>query len=142
MQNRKFSVPIAALIIAVTLPGAAALFYYQFTGDPTMQPLGITLSKLAEHETTGRVSGIVAEVEWGRAAKTPNTKEEVNQALQQALAVYGIDYRVRFIDRPGDRIIITFVAGANRFGPYHLANAASGIAPALAAFHLTEKPAP
>ena len=138
-KKRKLNLVIPALIAAAVTPGAAALIFYKVTGDPTMQPLGITLSKLAGRYTTGQTSGILVQVEWGRNANTPNTPEEVVAALEKSMGVYGIDFLVRVQDSKGDTIRIFFETGSSRIGPYNLADVASGIGPALAAFKMSSQ---
>ncbi len=138
MRNRQINYLIPSLIFAALLPGATALAYYQITGDPTMRPLGITLSKLAENNTAGSATGLLVDIGWGRNTTTPNSRREVKAALEKALSVYGIDYIVRLRDTNGAQIEIFFKTGSVRLGPYRLADVASGIAPALAALQMSK----
>lgn len=138
MAKTRIKLLVPALILAVTLPGALAVAYFKLSGDPTMQPLAITIKKLAEGNSNGQATGIIVEVGWGQLAKPSNTRQEVRQALHMAMSVYGIDYTIRFLDITGDKIAIFFITGSGRMGPYQLANVSSGIMPAIAAFRIQE----
>lgn len=142
MAKQRISLLIPALIFVAVLPGASALLFYNVTGDPTMQPLAITFSKLAERNSNGDAAGIVVEVEWGANARSSNTRHQVQQTLEKAMSVYGIDYLVRIEDTTDDKISIFFVTASGRMGPYRLSNVASGISPAIAAYRLSDRSEP
>ncbi len=142
MPRRRLNMIIPAMTIAVALPALLSLAYYKFTGDPTLRPLGVTLDSLAEVETKGYSGGVTVEINWGRDAQTPNSRAQVSRALEKALSIYPVDYRVRIREIPGDRVEVYFKTGSTRIGPYPLSNVAAGIPPVLDAYNLAQRPIP
>lgn len=138
MPERHFSIFLPAVIGVIALPTVAALLHFKLTGDPTSRPLGIDVANLTNTAADGKSAGINVDVRWGADVQTPNTKGEVKLALSNALGVYGIDYRVMVTDTAGATIEIFYVVGDVRIGPFRLGNAAAGISPALAAYHMDE----
>ncbi len=136
MPKRHFSFILPALIVIVALPAVASLLYYKLTGDPTLRPLGVTLASLTENNIEGYNNGITVQIDWGADAHSPNSRAQVKSVLQKAMSIYPVDFQVRLTETDGDSVQIYFLIDANRFGPYSLANAASGIGPALAAYNM------
>ena len=136
MPKRRLSLVLPVLIVVIGLPATVSWAYYKFTGDPTLRPLGVTLSSLRESEVAGFEAAMVVTIDWGRDARSPNTPREVEGALHRALKSYQIDYQIRRRSVAGDRIHVYFDAGPNRFGPYSLADVAAGIPVAVEAVQI------
>ncbi len=128
---------LSALIGVLALPALASLIYVKYTGDTTMRPLGITLANLTENSVTGTSAGITVQINWGKNTRSPNTKAQVELAINKSMSVYPVDFLVRLTETKGDRIQIYFLAGTNRLGPFSLQNVSSGIPAALAAYRTT-----
>ncbi len=142
MPKRRISLFLPALIAAVTLPEAVALSFYYYTGDPTLLPIAITKTSLSEAKVAQNARAITVLIEWGADATTPNSRDQVGTALNQAMRIYDVEYRVRFRDVPGQAVQIHFLVDSNRIGPYALHNVAVGIPLALTAFRIGKAATP
>jgi hypothetical protein len=142
MPRRRLNLIVPILTIIVALPALLSLAYYRFTGDPTLRPLGVTIESLTEAATPGYTSGITVEILWGRNATSPSSRAQISRALEKALSIYPVDYRVRIREKDGDRIEVYFKTGSSSIGPYSLANVAAGIPPVLEAYNLSNRSTP
>lgn len=127
---------LPALIIAVALPATSAYTYFLTTRDPTLRPLGITREELAATFGEGHVLDITVEVDWGQDAVFAESREALQRMLSRSLTAANAEHHFLLRDVPGDRVLITYVVGYNRFGPYHLTEAAAGINAAVAALKI------
>lgn len=127
------------VILVLTLPTAASVLYVKITGDQTMRPLGITFAKMAENLIDGTSRGVIAQIDWGDAANSASSKTQVKLALQKALSVYQIEFRVKIRSVPGADIRVNFLVGKSRIGPYRLQDMSTGIPAALAAYRMAGK---
>ncbi len=135
--RRRISIILPAAILAVALPGAASYLYYRFTGDPTMRPLAVTISSLADAGVLERDHRIFVIVHWGRDGKYAFHPGDVKAALVKALSVYPYKFSISFKDAPGDQIEVSYEVGESRLGPYPLRDAANGIPAAIDAMRIT-----
>ncbi len=142
MSRTQINLFLAGLIFAVTLPAMSALIYYKISGDPTFRPLGITVASLTEGLIGSTSRGITVRIEWGENANTSTTQAQVYATLENALALYPMDFLVRFHNNNGSDIRVYFVVEGSRIGPYRLQNISSGIPAALAAFNMTKRQQP
>ena len=131
---------LPAIIVAVALPGSLAYLYFKTTGDPTLRPLGITREELAATFSDEHVLDITVQVDWGVDTKFTTPRAEVQRVLSRALQAVNVDHHFRFKDVPGDAVLITYVVGYNRFGPYRPGQAADGIRAAVAALSMERSP--
>lgn len=138
--SNKLIVP--ALILATALPALASLAYFRFSGDVTFRPLGITTAKLAETRVSGVSRSITVQIEWGTDANSPNSQEQVKQALTKALNVYPGDFLVRFQEVEGNSVQVYFLVDRSRVGPYRLQNLSTGIPAAVAAQTMASRDLP
>ncbi len=136
MPRRRFSLVLPVVIGVIATPAALSWAYYHFTGDPTLRPLGVTLNSLRQRRIPGFGAGITVEILWGEEAASPHDPQQVELALDKALRPYDVDYLIRITPAPGNRILAYFDVGANRLGPYGLADIASGIPPAIEALRM------
>ncbi len=133
MPKRRISLILPVMITIIALPATLSQLYYRVTGDPTMQPLSVTKSSMDAHEDPDGTRGILVQINWGINSTTPSTKAKVQKALQNTLATYAVDYRIKLYDTPGDKVQIYYLVNASKIGPYQIRDAASGIKAALAA---------
>ena len=129
-----------ALALLVALPAGGALLLYYFTGDPLLRPLGITQEKLADVEATPGKASIMVKVHWGIDQVNGPSKSDIRWRVSQAFRTNTDEYYFRFADTPGDQIGISFVIGANRYGPYPADRFINGMIVALEAQRMINKP--
>ncbi|MGR3290509.1 MAG: hypothetical protein ACU0C9_04865 [Paracoccaceae bacterium] len=140
MFKTRYSYFFPVLIFVLVLPSALALLYVRLTGDQSMRPLGITLSNQTANTAGSAARGISVQIDWGVQANSPNSQQQVQQLLQNALSGYGIDYQIKIRDTADAKIEIYFVVEHSRLGPYRLQNIAEGIPAALAAYTIATNP--
>ena len=140
MRKARLDLIIPALVLAIALPAGLSWAWYRLTGDPTLRPLGVTLSSLRESEVPGFGAGLTVRIDWGAEARSPHSPAQVERILQKALRVYEMDYRIRMNRVPGAAIRVYFETGATRLGPFTLAEIAAGIPPAVAAYRMGGRP--
>ena len=140
--RRRINIILPAAILAVALPGVASYLYYRFTGDPTLRPLAVTISNLADAGLIERDHRIFAVVHWGRDGKYAFHPGDVKAALARALSVYPYKFSIRFEDAPGNQVQISYEVGESRIGPYPLRDAARGIPAAIDAMRISPAPPP
>lgn len=134
MIKSRLNILLLLLVLATALPASAALMLYKFTGDPTLQPFGLTKNSLTEGDSAQAMLEIVVRLDWGVDVPASILRNDIRQQLGKALGIYDIDFRLNFKAVPGKEINVTFVVEHNEFGPYRFQNASHGITAALAAF--------
>lgn len=127
---------LPALILAVALPATSAYTYYRATRDPTLRPLGVTKEEIAANAGEEHALDITVQVDWGRDTEFGVPPDELERALSRSLQAFDADHHFRFKDVPGDDVLVTYIVGYNRFGPYHPTQAAAGIRSALTALQM------
>jgi hypothetical protein len=130
---------LRALLIVVLLAAPALLqrLASHFIDDPYLQPLALTVEGLASSgEPTGDGSYIHVQVDWGRGYGGPATRDGLRRVIEQSLGHRTTRFYLDFRDRPGDRIGVSFVVGANAYGPYAPSGMARGIDAAFMALKM------
>lgn len=136
-QGRQIS-SLVALIVAVSTPATLALSWYHLTGDPTFRPLALTVDRLA-------AVGIETGEPQARAViRTDGTRPEHARILARRIhaAFYGkgLEASVVIVTRAGSGPMrVTYEVGANRFGPFAPADAATGIQDSVQALTLLKQ---
>ena len=131
-----------AVILAVTctvlaLPAVGVGVLYYLTNDPSLRPLSITREKLADIDGQTEYTLIFVHVNWGRERVGGMTKADLRKMISDTLFYRTDSYIFKFQEVTGDAISVTFVVGANRYGPYPPSRAVDGIIPALVALDMT-----
>lgn len=137
-KSERNSLFVAGLILAVAFPTAAALYYARMMNDPTLRPLGITREKIAEAGVEDDRVEILIDVVWGGDTTGSMTPMDLRTKLEKTMNEFNVDYFIRMKEADGGHIAISYHVGENHFGPYTVDRAASGIKPAVAAFHMAK----
>lgn len=136
--NRRYILVIAILLLT-GLPATGAYFLYVFTKNPSLRPLGISQEKLAAVEGPAKSVSIQVHVDWGSDRTGAVTQADLRKLISGTLSTRTEDFIFEFNDVPGDQIGVTFVVGANRYGPFPPGRLIEGIVPALAALDMTKR---
>lgn len=132
---------LAVIILLVAAPATLATTYFAITKDPTVRPLALT--RESEAEALGARTGleIVAQVNWGSAARADFSQADLGRRITRAFYAHGESVRVEFVQvRGSDDITVTYMMGANRFGPNPISTAADGIRAVISAYRLSAPP--
>jgi len=134
MSRRHPLVTVMFAVLALIAPTAAALMWYNFTGDPTFRPLSVTIERLVAFEADRGSGGAVV----ARVSLPPDSRlsEDVLLAdLRRGFAATGAQAIIRVERAPGPPSVM-FEVGVSRIGPYPLANAAIGLRTASDAWRM------
>lgn len=134
----RFLLPM--LIVATGLPATSALTYYLITGDPSFRPFNLSVHTSSANHVEPSRAVILVRVDWGQHATGAPTQAELQRSLARSLSSYDVDFRLQFIPRNDDKILVTYVVDHNQVGPFQIGQAAHGIPAALAAFRIAQKP--
>jgi hypothetical protein len=134
MSRRHPLVTLMFALLALIAPTAAALIWYNITGDPTFRPLSVTIERLVAFEADrGSGGAVVAHVTL--PADSRLSEESLTADLRRGFAATGAHAIIRVNRTPGPPTIL-FEVGASRIGPYPLSNAAIGLRTASDAWRM------
>lgn len=139
MKKSRQIMLLLGLIICVALPAAGSLTLYFVTGNPLLRPLGITQEKLSDVDASPENASIMVEVGWGRDYAGRMTQSDVRRFVVNAFKTNTDDFFFRFRDVEGQAIGISFVVGANRYGPYPPGRIINGMIPSLVALKMVSQ---
>ena len=134
MTRTRSLLTLTVIITLVTLPTAVSLLWYAITKNPSVRPLGITVSALRAFSGAEGLE-IIAVVDWDDARSGQVTRADIQTALINAFKAKGVDVRVRF--QPSNRgTFVSYKVGPSTIGPYPQSHAAEGISAAVEAYRL------
>ncbi len=134
MARRHPLVTIFLALLALITPSAAALTWYNITGDPTFRPLSVTVERLIAFEADRGTGGaIVAVVTLPPGSRLSD--DAVLADLRRGFAATGAQAIIHLRREPGPPSIL-FEVGASRFGPMPLGQAAMGLRTASDAWRM------
>ena len=128
-----------AVVAIVSLPAASVNLVHRLTGNPFLNPLGITQESLAEYGEESDSLSIGIYVDWGRDRPETPDRAEVGEYISDAISGRASDFFIVFRDVPGTEVEITLVVGPNRYGPYPPSRLIEGIVPATVALEMTRR---
>ncbi|WP_068115705.1 hypothetical protein [Tropicimonas marinistellae] len=129
---------LVALIVAIATPATLALSYYRITGDPTFQPLALTVERLIVGGVDVNHKAVRAIVVGNDTARGLKQAERFGKRIHAAFYGKGVDALVGYrTNDSSDYPTVTFVVDGSTFGPYGEASAAQGIRTAVEALHLS-----
>ncbi len=116
------------MIVAIATPATLALSYYHLTGDPTFQPLALTVERLAAVGHITQASPIIAVIHTGTSEADIEHGKLFGQRLYASFYGKGLPLQVTLEPtRTTAPLLITFHIGRNTLGPYTEATAAQGV---------------
>jgi hypothetical protein len=125
--KRQISI-LAILIVAVATPATLALSYFHLTGDPTFQPLALSIERLAEAGQEGDRLTIRAVIRFDDTDADRIRAGDLAQSVHQAFYAKGLNARVMLQpDRMQAGPEVTYHVASSSFGPYTMGHAARGI---------------
>jgi len=127
----------AAIVAIVGLPAAGVNIAHRITGNPFLNPLGITQESIANFGGPTEFVAIGVYVDWGIDRSERMTQIQLRDYISNAMSSHTSDFFIRFQEVPGTDIGITLVVGPNRYGPYTPSRLMEGIVPASVALELT-----
>ncbi|MFV0358526.1 hypothetical protein [Tropicimonas sp.] len=141
-RPQRQSILLILLVAAITTPAALALGWYRLTGDPTFQPLALTVERL---ETSEGYSGTPRAKALIRAGDTPLRRRQaelLERRVRAAFAMKNVEIDIRIATGSGDDpTAITYSVGRNSFGPFGAEDAARGVHDTMQALSLVGEPA-
>jgi hypothetical protein len=135
VADRQISYFVTA-VVAVATPATVAISLYSLTGDPGFRPYSTAEDYLVGPDPPSDARSVAVLIHWPGAPDAP-AAHAFAESLRAAFAGQGAPTQIRL--RPAARGAgpeVTFVVGANRFGPYPPAASVDGAAAAMAAYRL------
>lgn len=119
---------LVMLIVAIATPATLALSWYQLTGDPTFQPLALSVERLAEVGIEAGDPKARVVIHSNDTAADRARAEVFGRRIHAAFYGKGVEASVFVKAAPGNGPMqVTYVVGKRRFGPYETARAVDGI---------------
>jgi hypothetical protein len=135
--QRQVSV-LVALIVAIATPATLALSYYRITGDPTFQPLALTVERLVAGGEEVHHKAVRAVIVSNNSTEGLVRAARLGKRIEAAFYGKGTEALVRYITAgPSNRPTVTFHVARATFGPYPEATAAHGVSAAVEALQLS-----
>ncbi|WP_146136677.1 hypothetical protein [Aliiruegeria haliotis] len=119
---------LVAMIVAIATPATIALSYYHISGDPTFQPLALTMERLAAKGLETNSMVVRADIHCGVSPDQKRAAHYLGARLHDAFYAKGIEVSILLHQVSGRQgVDVTFHVGDSSFGPYHAADAATGL---------------
>ena len=119
---------VAIAVVLVATPATLALSYYKLTGDPTFQPLAMSVERLAASQENDDGGLITATIHWDETGVQQEQATRLAGMMTEAFRGKGLKVRVYLKnDRNAVGTMVTFRKGKQSFGPYTTAQVAHGI---------------
>lgn len=132
----------ALIIFLLAAPALSIKLVSLYSDDPYLQPLHITkegLAAIAERNEQDGLASIRVDVSWGRDFDGPMTQEQLKRRLNATLDAQTDRFFFNFNTVAGDQIGVSFIVGANRYGPYPPNGMVNGIELALIALRMNTR---
>ena len=132
---------IVIIFVMIACAGAPTIImnaHYNSAQDQAIRPLA--LSRQEEARIRARGNEIVVQLEWGALANIGVDPDTFGARLVASVFAHGEDARLEFIEVPNSsEVWITYLSGANTFGPMSHLRAANGIRPVIDAFRMSAR---
>ena len=124
------------LTAIVGLPACLAYAWFLATGDLTLRPLAQVRGDFSELRLIRPNGQVQVHVFWGTDLRNQQNREDVTQALQDALQLYDLDFQVTYVLTKGDRIRVSYKVNETLYGPFPLRQASQGLRLAVEALRI------
>lgn len=125
---------IYGTICAVAMPALVGLTLYHVTGDPRLQPLGLTEERMTRIPPPVEPGLVQAELHVPAGVTDTDGLLYVARQIKKTFTAKGQDAWVVVLRDPQAKApFVVYRIGSNTLGPYALGQAAQGVAPALIA---------
>ncbi len=137
MDGLKPHTTVFLMVLLVALPALGAMALYRYTKNPYLQPLGITQAKVEVVNQQTETVSIEVLIRHGVDRRASPSKSDVRKLISDALTTRTSAFFFKFEEMIGSEIDVTYIVGANRYGPLTLGEFAEGMKSALAALEYT-----
>jgi len=134
MPDSQLSI-VATVVAAVATPATLALSAYHVTGNPNLRPLAVAVATVSER-VPADPSTIHVSIRWPGDPRSADVAAFASH-IHDSLYAFGQPPHITARAIPRDAAgSITFRTGPNSFGPFPLDQAALGVRPVVAAWHM------